>query len=286
MDRYAKAKAKAVSKTVGTVSEAGKNSTVVKYAAKLATSVKERKQAGLFCVEGVRLCEEALRSGCRIKSFFYTEKAAKEYADSVRQISEAADEVRITSEDTFRKLSDTVSPQGMFAVLVKPTLKTANIDRHGRYIALENAQDPSNLGAIARTAEALGIDGIIVSGSGCDPYSPKAQRSAMGSLIRLPVIVTENFLDTMSGLKAEGMSIVAAVVRGADEYLGETVLGRGTAVMIGNEGNGLTDDAIKLANKRVGIKMTGKSESLNAAAAAALFIWEMTGAAQNGKQSR
>ncbi len=254
----------------------GKDNQTVKSAARLAASSRERKRTGLFFIEGVRLCLDAAESGCAIKAFFYTESAALEHAEAVSRLSQLAEEVYITSEALFSRLCDTVTPQGICATVYKPSLSAADIDPEGCFIALENTQDPANLGAVARTAEALGIDGIIVSGVGCDPYSPKAQRAAMGSLLRIPVTVAEDFCGAMTELRERGMTVAAAVVRGAEAFLGEERLGRGTVVMIGNEGNGLTEEAIALASRRISIKMKGRSESLNAAAAAALFIWEMT----------
>ena len=144
------------------------------------------------------------------------------------------------------------------------------------YIALENMQDPSNLGAVARTAEALGISGIIISKGSVDPYSPKAQRAAMGSLLRLPVIVADNFSEQMKELKAKGMTLFATTITDADMNLGTFKFPSGSVVMIGNEGKGLSGEAISLADKKVTIVMSGRNESLNASVAASLFMWEMT----------
>ena len=150
------------------------------------------------------------------------------------------------------------------------------INAEGKYLALENTQDPANLGAMARTAEALGIDGLIVSSVGCDPYSPKAQRAAMGSLLRLPVIKADNFTEYLTGLKGRGMRLYAAVLYGNDTLLGDHPFGSGSIVMIGNEGNGLTAGAAALADERLKIPMKGRAESLNAATAAAIILWKMT----------
>lgn len=252
-----------------------KDNLAVKKAAKLLTSAAFRREEGLFCLEGVRLTLDAVQNGYKIKSLFLTEKAEEGYHDAVQEIIKASDTVYKVSNDLFKKLSDTVSPQGVLAVLTIPETALTEIKKDGMYIALENTQDPANFGAISRTAEAMGVDGIIVSAEGCDPYSPKSLRAAMGSGLRLPVIKADDFLSLLSELKTGGMEIIATVPRGADEALGECEFKKGTVVLIGNEGNGLTEKAILLSSKKVTIKMAGRSESLNASAAAAMFIYEM-----------
>lgn len=253
----------------------GKDNKTIKSAAKLSVSSAARREAGEFLLEGARLCLDAVRAGAEIKRCFITDKALTDYKAYVEQIVPIAKESYLVSSELFVKLSDTVSPQGVAAVCTMPEGST-EIDSKGMYIALENMQDPSNLGAVARTAEALGISGIIVSKGSCDPYSPKAQRSAMGSLLRLPVIVADNFLECMTELKGKGMSLFAATVTDADVNLGEFSFPQGSIVMIGNEGNGLSSEAVCLAHKKVTIAMSGRNESLNASVAAALFMWEMT----------
>ncbi|MBR3961788.1 MAG: RNA methyltransferase, partial [Clostridia bacterium] len=148
--------------------------------------------------------------------------------------------------------------------------KISEIDKKGRYIALENLSDPSNLGAISRTAEALGISGIIVSGNSCDPYSPKALRASMGTLLRMPVIIVDDFVEF---LQASGLKLFACVVRGGKKIT-DVIFSDGAAVLIGNEANGLTDSAISACEK-ITIPMSGSAESLNASVAAAIAMWEL-----------
>lgn len=253
----------------------GKDNKTVKSAAKLISSASARRQAGEFLLEGARLCADAAAAGMKIKRVFVTEKALADYKEYVDTLLLAANEGYTVTPELFLKLCDTVSPQGVAAVVEMTQSGPANINPQGMYIALENMQDPANLGAVARTAEALGISGIIISKSSCDPYSPKAQRAAMGSLLRLPVIVAEEFIPLMQKLQGEGMTICATVIKNADETLGNYKFSKRSVVMIGNEGNGLTSEAIALADKKITIKMAGRNESLNASAAAALFMWEM-----------
>ena len=150
-------------------------------------------------------------------------------------------------------------------------LTTTNIDKKGRYIGLENLSDPSNLGAIGRTAEALGVSGILVSGNSCDPYSPKALRASMGTLIRMPIFVCDNLIETIS---ENGLNAYACVVDGDAAPISEINFKDGDVLLIGNEANGLTDE-IKKNAKPITIPMRGNAESLNAAAAASIAMWEM-----------
>ena len=144
------------------------------------------------------------------------------------------------------------------------------IGRH--YAGLENIQDPSNMGTILRTAEALGIDGVILSKDCCDIYSPKVVRGSMGAVFRLPVIIAEDFTEYISKLAKSNIMIYASTPRNAEDI--ESVdFSKGGVMLIGNEGNGLKDETIKACSKRVKINMKGRAESLNAAAAAAILLY-------------
>jgi TrmH family RNA methyltransferase len=150
--------------------------------------------------------------------------------------------------------------------------KNTVIDPCGRYVALENINDPSNLGAVSRTAEALGVSGIILSANGCDPYSPKSLRASMGTLLRMPIIIMNDFVEC---IKNSGLKSYACVVDSNAKSITDVDFCDGSVVMIGNEANGLTTEAKAVASEKITIKMTGKAESLNAATAAAISIWEM-----------
>lgn len=253
----------------------GKDNKTIKAAAKLSCSAAARRESGEFLLEGARLCLDAVRAGVEIKRVFVTEKALCDYEEYTEPLIAVAKEKYLVSAELFAKLSDTVTPQGVAAVCATPN-NCNKAESKGMYIALENMQDPSNLGAVARTAEALGISGIIIGKGSSDPYSPKAQRAAMGSLLRLPVIVADNFLEYIGEQKQNGMTVFATTITDADCELGSVSFPRGSIVMIGNEGNGLTSEAIFLANKKITISMSGRNESLNASVAASLFMWEMT----------
>ena len=148
-----------------------------------------------------------------------------------------------------------------------------SVKKGGRYLALEQVQNPQNLGAAARTAEALGIAGLIVSG-GCDRFNPKALRASMGSLLRLPVMQVE---DLASWLKAqnETMLTLATVPDMRATSICTLDFSGGAIAVVGNEGNGVSEAVLSAVRERVTIPMRGAAESLNASAAATITMWEM-----------
>lgn len=254
----------------------GRANEKIKYAVRLRDSAAFRKSEGRFFIEGARLCADAASSGEDIQMLFATQAAFEKYAEYIGRILPVCRQPYIISEEVADKLSDTKNAQGIFCVC-KMLDKNANISKiiyDGKYVALEELSNPSNFGAICRTAEALGLDGIIVSG-GCDIYSPKAQRAAMGALFRLPVIGCGDFCAFAGELKAHGMNVLASVPSADARQITAIDKTRGTVLIIGNEGNGLSQAAIDAATECVTIPMKGRAESLNAAAAASIMMWEM-----------
>lgn len=252
-----------------------KENKLVKSVRKLLTSSRERKTTGTFVLEGLRLCADAALNGHTIETLIVSESV--EESERLTALSSSAKNCVKVTDSLFAYMCDTVSPQGVMCVVRMPdTIHTVSDITRGRYIVLENTADPANLGTIARTAEALGIDGLIISSKGCDPFSPKSQRAGMGALMRLPIFITEDFLQELSALKNSGFTLYASVVNNADCDVSEAVYPDKCAVLIGNEANGLTDGAVELCDKKLTITMLGRAESLNAAAAASIIMWEMT----------
>jgi tRNA(Leu) C34 or U34 (ribose-2'-O)-methylase TrmL len=141
-------------------------------------------------------------------------------------------------------------------------------------LALDTVQNPDNLGAISRTAEAFGIDGMVICG-GCDIYNPKALRASMGALFRLPVKVCKSLEDEINLCKNIGIQSFATVPDRDAYDITKTDFSKGALCIIGNEGNGVSKEIIDVCDKKITIKMQGRAESLNAAAAASILIWEM-----------
>ena len=249
-----------------------RDNSLIKLVSRLQSSSSARAENGLFVLEGLRLCSDAFLNGIRFDKLIVSFTAADKYNSEISEFSAIADECIKVPDNLFEKISDTKSPQGIIALCRIPESAARSISPAGRYVALENISDPSNLGAVARTAEALGADGLIVSSDGCDPYSPKVLRSSMGTVLRLPVFVLDNF---SVQLKKTGLKTYACVVDSSAESISEQKFSDGCAVIIGNEANGLTEKTVMTAYRRVTIPMKGKAESLNAAAAAAIAVWEM-----------
>lgn len=247
-----------------------KDNVLIKQIAKLQSSARERGETGLFVAEGLRVCDDCAENGVEIKLLVISKSYFEKQGEKLDKYTENARETVIVSDNIFSKIADTKSPQGILVVGKIPFNSAGKIKADGKYVALENIADPSNLGAIARTAEAIGIDGIIVSADGCDPYSPKVLRSSMGTVLRLDIIVTENFAND---LRTSGLKLFGCVVRGGKD-IRNVIFPKGSAVIIGNEANGLTEET-KEISENITIPMQGFAESLNAAAAAAIAMWEL-----------
>lgn len=246
----------------------------IKSAVKIASSAKTRRQTGMFFLEGLRLCRDAALTGYDIESFFVSGRAYERFKEDADFIAESSKNAFIISELVENKLSLTQTSQGFFCLCrMKKDMGEEEIDYSGKYIALENIQDPANLGAVCRTAEALGINGVIAEG-GCDIYSPKAQRAAMGSLLRLPVIRCESLKETLCSFKQCGMKLYATTPDSTAEKITDSNMSGGVICVIGNEANGVSDEVFAVC-KKITIPMLGRAESLNASMAAAITMWEM-----------
>ena len=247
-----------------------KDNSIIKLAAKLQTSGRSRREHGLFVIEGLRLCRDAAENGYDFEYLLVSETAFGKYSDTVEMLAASAKKCCVLFDSVFSKISDTTNPQGIMCLCAFGD-KHYEIKKDGKYIALENINDPSNLGAVSRTAEAFGLDGIILSADGCDPYSPKSLRASMGALLRLPVIVLDDFACELS---ESGLALYACVVDRDAKSVTDVTFEKGSVALIGNEANGLTDRAVSVSTP-VTIKMTGRAESLNAAVAASIVMWEM-----------
>jgi len=157
----------------------------IKAAVRLRASAAERRALGKFFLEGFRLCADALATGYVPDALFLTKEAREKYLTA--PLEQASAQTYEITESVAQKLGDTQSPQGVFAICAMEEPKIGFWRENGKYIALENLQDPGNLGAVARTAQALGLHGLLYAG-GCDIHHPKALRASMGALLRLPVM--------------------------------------------------------------------------------------------------
>lgn len=250
-----------------------KDNKLIKYIKKLQISPKFRREEGLFVAEGLRVCVEAALCKAPVEYVLVTENAISKHKEELAPLLRYTDEVYLTSDKAMSAACDTMSPQGVICV-IKTLDNIIDLDTiNNKYILLENVQDPSNLGTVLRTADALGLNGVIMTDDCCDVYSPKVCRGAMGALFRVPLMITDSAPDFIREFNNKGKSF-AAVVRNADSVCDADFSGN-CLIAIGNEGNGLTNETIEACSERITIKMCNNAESLNAAIAAGILMWEM-----------
>lgn len=250
-----------------------RNNELIKNIRKLFTSRKARIQQNKFVLEGARLSFDVLNSYYSVDTFLITEKAAEKYKKQFDDMIKIADNAYFISEDVADKLGETENTQGVFCVC-RMQQPDCRIMKNKKYIALDHLQDPANLGAIIRTAEALGIDGAICFNC-CDLYNPKALRASMGSILRLPVMISSNLVSDIETAKKNGFEVFAAVPDKNAKDITEIDFPKSSVCIIGNEGNGISDEVKHAASQLVTINMLGRAESLNASMAGAIAMWEM-----------
>lgn len=250
---------------------------IVKYVSRLLSSTKSRRGSFEFVIEGARLCLDAVLSSTEIVLLLYTKKAKIKYSEQFEKISKCANNSYVVSDEIMEYLSDTQSPQGILCIckMVDRKAELDRINNNGKFIALENVQDPSNMGTILRTAEALGINGIIISKDSCDIYNPKVLRGSMGAVFRIPIFIAENIAEKIAELNKNGFTSYASVPNRGVTNVNKTSFKAGSIIAIGNEGNGLATDTINVCTRTITIPMPGRAESLNAATAASIMMWEM-----------
>ena len=249
-----------------------KNNSIVKDTKKLFTSSKARYENHLFALEGARLCFDVLNSVYKPDSLFYTEDIYEKYPSEIDAISKEAKRVYVINSQVSEKLSETKSPQGVFLTVEMSNGKQA-IDK-GKIVALDNVQDPANVGAIIRSAEALGIDGIITYNC-CDVFNSKAIRASMGSVLRMNIIDSNDLEKTLVDMKSQGFKVYSTVPSSSAVKITEADFTGNAVSVIGNEANGVEENIKAVSDDLITIPMLGRAESLNAGVAAAITMWEM-----------
>lgn len=253
-----------------------KDNPLIKDTVKLKKSARHRRKSGLFIAEGLRLCMDAMYSKAEIRTLFVTETAAQKSQEEFKQLTAYSGKTVLVSPEVFVGISDTQTPQG-FLCVVKTLDKSCQFDTikvNGKMIALDNMQDPNNLGTVLRSAEAFGVDGVILSSDCCDIFSPKVVRGSMGAVFRLPFCICNSVAEFLNDNPA--VTSYAAVVDAGAKPVTEYTYDAPCVAVIGNEANGIKQQTIEACTHTLTIPMNGKAESLNAAAAAAILIWEMT----------
>lgn len=273
-----------------------KDNKKIKYIRSLLEKGNIRKKNRQFVVEGIKLVDEALKYG-DVSEIVITESLYAEIvsgdlsnnallAENGKNVIKYVENSRSTIvvlDAVFNSVSETITPQGVLAVVGMPCYRLLDEDyldkiysKTGKIklLILEDTSDPGNLGTIMRTAEAAGVTGVIMTKGTVDIFNPKVVRSTMGSIFRLPFAYVEDLKEVIKELKKEGISFYATHLKGEKSYKAIQYSDR-SAILIGNEARGLSDEVADLADTYVIIPMQGKVESLNAAVAAALMMYEV-----------
>ena len=262
----------------------------MKVIMQLNKKAKARYEQRVFVVEGIKMCLEVPRE--RIQEIYVSESFL---ASSRNQKCLESLSYEVVSDSVFRKISDTKTPQGILCLVQMIqykledllgagmgygsadalSVKTASAGQQKapHLLMLENIQDPGTLGTMMRAGEGAGVTGVIMDRTTVDMFNPKTIRSTMGSLFRVPFYITDDLPGTIAVLKKRGIAVYAACLDGEKLY-DEPDYTSPCGFMIGNEANGLTEETAALADVLIRIPMQGQVESLNAAVASALLMYE------------
>lgn len=244
-------------------------------------NAREARKAGVFLVEGIRAVDEVLQAGdWQMESLWISEeliKSDRAYVQSVLKSVKEETPVYTVAAPMFARLADTETPQGILAVVKRQSFELTQVLKNSEkaplIVVLENLQDPGNVGTILRTADSAGATAVICTRGTADIYSAKVVRSTMGSLLHLPVCHVESVQAVADLLHRHKVQLLAAHLQGRCYHF-EQDMKQPVAILIGNEGAGLTAEAAAAADALVKIPMPGRAESLNAAMAAGILVYE------------
>lgn len=231
----------------------------------LQQKAKTRREEGVFVVEGPKMVLETPKE--LLQQVYVAESYAANWMGK---------EGEIVADHVMKAMCDTTTPQGVLALVKQPRYSLEQIlsARPAHLLLIEGVQDPGNLGTMFRTGEGAGITGIIMHKNTVDIFHPKTVRSTMGSLYRVPFLIADDWEETIKKVSLAGVKTYAAHLQGSQKY--DTFNYRNdVGFFIGNEGNGLTDETAALADSYLKIPMEGKLESLNAAMAAGILMYEV-----------
>lgn len=257
-----------------------KDNSNIKLYKKLSTSKKSRNENGLYVLEGARLICDAINEKV-VDKLFYVKSALDKYSSLITDEHIAMipqNSLFEITDDLAKYLSSTEVSQGIFAIATKIENKFDEnaVGSNSRFLILDNLQDPGNIGTILRTADACGVDTVLFTVDCCDLYNPKVIRSAMGSVFRLNLFTELEFDEIIRVLSDNNVTVYASVIDKTATEIRNIHFEEKSAVVIGNEGNGIPSEHIDLCDKSLTIRMCGNINSLNAGMAAGIILWEMT----------
>ncbi len=250
-----------------------KDNETIKHIKKLKEK-KYRDEYKEFIVEGIKMIEEALEEKAKIKSIIICDDCKNQGTIPSNLMYEIAKlDCIYVSEKVFISITDVVNPQGIMAIVEKPDNSEEQINyKENNFLLLDNIQDPGNIGTILRTADSLNIKQIIVSKGTADVYNPKVVRSTMGAIFRVKLIEVKDLVKTVKELKKHKIKVYATDLK-TEKSIYDVDYSK-TAIVIGNESNGVSKEVLEEATDRIKIPMIGKTESLNAAVATSVILYE------------
>lgn len=250
-----------------------KDNEFVKHVKKLKEK-KYREEYSEYIVEGIKMIGEAIGEQAKIKQIVVCEDCKNSGGIPQELLYEIAKyDCIYVSEKVFTQMTDVSNPQGILAIIDKSGNKETEIDYKADLIlVLDNIQDPGNMGTILRTADSINLKQILVSKGSSDVYNPKVVRSTMGAIFRVKVIECEDLSKTIKELKKHKITVYATDLK-TDESIYDVDYKK-SAIVIGNEANGVSNEILELSDKRIKIPMLGKTESLNAAVATSIILYE------------
>ncbi len=258
------------------------NNTKLKEMIKLQKNARHRKKEGLFVAEGIKLVKEAAKYG-KLRQVLIREslwidrwqekpesEIAEEFSGENRRIG-----VDVVPDDLFDLAADTVTPQGILGMVDMPSYSQEEIlnSPAGLYLLLDDLRDPGNLGTMIRTSEAAGVAGVIMSKGTVDLFNPKVVRATMGAIFRVPFLYVESLPEMIRQMKQKNISVYGTILEESRVY-DDPDYTKPSGIVVGNEANGISKEVRESLSGRIHIPMEGSVESLNAAVAAAIVLYE------------
>ena len=249
-----------------------KDNEFIKHIKKLKDK-KYRDESNEYIVEGVKLIEEAVKENAQIKKIIVCEDTTKTYEIPTNVMLEIAKyECIYVTEKIFTSITQVTNPQGIMAIIEKNTTNQEIDYTQDIIVALDDVQDPGNLGTILRTVDSIGLNQIIVSKGTADAFNPKVVRSTMGAIFRVKIIETENLQETIKSMKKHHFKLMVTSLQ-TDNSIYDIDFNK-KIIVIGNESNGVSSEIQEMADERAKIPMLGRTESLNASVAAGIVMYE------------
>ena len=244
----------------------------VKHIKKLKDK-KYRDEFSQYIIEGTKMIEEAIAEQAHIDSIVICEDCMKDVTLSETMLYEIAkhDCIYVT-ENIFTNLTEVINPQGILAIINKPKIRKDIDYTEDIIMVLENIQDPGNMGTILRTIDSTNLKQVIISKNSADVYNPKVIRSTMGAIFRLNIIESVDLVKTLTEIKKHKYKILVTSLN-TEESLYQTELKK-VAIVMGNEGNGVSENVLKKADKQIKIPILGATESLNVSVATGIILYE------------